>query len=244
MGSAGKTGARIRAGRWPVVATTAVRTSQIESLEFLPGVESIKDVGKPAWKRAMDITGALSAIVILSPILVLVAVAIMLDSRGGPIFRQARVGRGGRVFTCWKFRSMVRGADQLLDGLLAQNEAEGIIFKMKDDPRRTRVGRFVRRTSLDELPQLWNVLRGDMSLVGPRPPTVREVLQYDERQLARLAATPGITGLWQVTLRRERHDLADMVALDVEYADRMSFWLDTQILLKTLPTVLFGKGSY
>lgn len=192
----------------------------------------------------MDISGASLGLLVLSPVLLIIAIAIMVDSRGGPIFRQARVGRGGRVFTCWKFRSMVRGADRMLDGLLEDNEADGLIFKMKDDPRRTRVGRFVRRTSLDELPQLWNVLRGDMSLVGPRPPTVREVLQYDQRHLMRLAATPGITGLWQVTLRRERHDFADMVALDVEYANRMSLWLDIKILLKTLPTVVGGKGSY
>lgn len=226
------------------MATSALRVSQTESLEFLPGVESIRDVGKPLWKRGMDVLGAAMGLVIVSPLLAAIAIAIMLDSRGGPVFRQARVGRGGRVFTCWKFRSMVQGADGLLDGLLAENQAEGIIFKMKDDPRRTRVGKFLRRTSLDELPQLWNVLRGDMSLVGPRPPTVGEVLRYDERQLARLAATPGLTGLWQVTLRRERHDFADMVALDVEYADRMSFWLDLKILAKTIPTVLGGEGSY
>jgi lipopolysaccharide/colanic/teichoic acid biosynthesis glycosyltransferase len=115
---------------------------------------------------------------------------------------------------------------------------------MKDDPRRTRIGRFVRKTSLDELPQLWNVLRGDMSLVGPRPPTVGEVMKYDQRHLARLAATPGITGLWQVTLRRERHDLNDMVELDVRYARELSFLLDLKILLKTIPTVLGGEGSF
>jgi lipopolysaccharide/colanic/teichoic acid biosynthesis glycosyltransferase len=139
---------------------------------------------------------------------------------------------------------MVQGADKLLDGLLIQNEASGIIFKMKDDPRRTRIGRFVRKTSLDELPQLWNVLRGDMSLEGPRPPTVGEVMKYDQRHLARLAATPGITGLWQVTLRRERHDLNDMVELDVRYARELSFLLDLKILLKTIPTVLGGEGSF
>jgi lipopolysaccharide/colanic/teichoic acid biosynthesis glycosyltransferase len=198
----------------------------------------------PFWKRSIDIFGASFALVVLSPVLLAVALAIMLDSPGGAIFRQARVGRGGRVFTCWKFRSMVRGADGMLDGLLAQNEATGIIFKIKDDPRRTRVGKFVRKTSLDELPQLWNVIRGHMSLVGPRPPTVSEVLKYDQRHLGRLAATPGLTGLWQVTLRRQRHDFADMVALDVRYAREMSFWLDVKILLKTIPTVLGGEGSY
>jgi lipopolysaccharide/colanic/teichoic acid biosynthesis glycosyltransferase len=215
-----------------------------EEPSYLPGFESVEVVPTPPWKRAIDVAGAGLAIVGLSPVLLLISLAIMLDSPGGPIFRQARVGKGGRVFTCWKFRSMVQGADKLLDGLLIQNEASGIIFKMKDDPRRTRIGRFVRKTSLDELPQLWNVLRGDMSLVGPRPPTVGEVMKYDQRHLARLAATPGITGLWQVTLRRERHDLNDMVELDVRYARELSFLLDLKILLKTIPTVLGGEGSF
>ena len=226
------------------MATTALAPARAESLEYLPGIETIPDVQMPSWKRAIDIAAATTALILISPVLRLIGLAIMTESPGGPIFRQARVGRGGRVFTCWKFRSMFRGADRMLEGLLDQNEANGIIFKIKDDPRRTRIGKFVRRTSLDELPQLWNVLRGDMSLVGPRPPTVDEVLRYDERHLQRLAATPGITGLWQVTLRRERHDFADMVELDVEYARTMSFWLDTKILLKTIPTVLGGKGSY
>ncbi|MGE0600087.1 MAG: sugar transferase [Dehalococcoidia bacterium] len=222
----------------------ALSIPQAESLEFLPGIENIQSIPMPFWKRFIDVTGASIGLVLLSPILLVIGAAIMIESPGGAIFRQARVGRGGRVFTCWKFRSMVRGADKMLDGLIAQNEADGIIFKIKDDPRRTRIGKFVRRTSLDELPQLWNVLRGDMSLVGPRPPTATEVLRYDERHLGRLAATPGLTGLWQVTLRRERHDFADMVELDVRYAEEMSFWLDLKIMLKTVPTVLGGKGSY
>jgi lipopolysaccharide/colanic/teichoic acid biosynthesis glycosyltransferase len=215
-----------------------------EEPSYLPGFESVEVVPTPPWKRAIDVAGAGLAIVGLSPVLLLISLAIMLDSPGGPIFRQSRVGKGGRVFTCWEFLSMVQGADKLLDGLLIQNEASGLIFKMKDEPRRTRMGRFVRKTSLDELPQLWNVLRGDMSLVGPRPPTVGEVMKYDQRHLARLAATSGITGLWQVTLRRERHDLNDMVELDVRYARELSFLLDLKILLKTIPTVLGGEGSF
>jgi len=202
-----------------------------------------RPIATPAWKRLMDIGGAAAGLVILSPALLLIALAIVLDSRGGPIFRQSRVGLGGRVFTCWKFRSMTRDAEALREMLLAQNEASGHIFKMKDDPRRTRVGRFLRRTSLDELPQLWNVLRGDMSLVGPRPPMVTEVLEYDDNHLQRLAVSPGMTGLWQVTLRHNHH-FGDMVALDVEYARRRSFVLDARILLKTIPTVLFGRGSH
>jgi len=226
------------------MATSALSIPRSDSLEFLPGIENIRSVRVPVWKRLIDVIGASVGLVVLSPLLTVVAVAIMVESPGGAIFRQARVGKGGRIFTCWKFRSMVRGADKMLDGLISQNEADGIIFKIKDDPRRTRIGKFVRRTSIDELPQLWNVLRGDMSLVGPRPPTVTEVLRYDERHLARLASTPGLTGLWQVTLRRERHDFADMVELDVRYAEEMSLWLDAKILFKTIPTVLGGKGSY
>ncbi|MGH2634327.1 MAG: sugar transferase, partial [Tepidiformaceae bacterium] len=148
----------------------------------------------------------------------------------------------GRCFTCWKFRSMHRNADQMLESLLEQNEALGPIFKMQNDPRRTRAGRFLRKTSLDELPQLWNVLRGDMSLVGPRPPTVPEVLRYDEPHLERLAVTPGMTGLWQVTLRG-RHDFSDMVQLDVEYASRRSLLLDVRILLMTIPAIVFARGA-
>ena len=197
----------------------------------------------PLWKRALDIVVASIALLVLSPVIAAVAVYVMLDSSGGAFFRQTRVGSGGRLFTCWKFRSMRVGSDALLASLMEHNEASGPIFKMKDDPRRTRAGRFVRRTSIDELPQLINVLRGDMSIVGPRPPLVSEVLQYDESQLRRLAATPGMTGLWQVTLRGRRHDFADMVELDVEYARRRSLALDIRIMLKTIPTVLFGKGS-
>lgn len=200
-------------------------------------------VPMPWWKRTIDLSAATLGLVALSPVFIVIALLISLDSRGGPFFRQVRVGHGGRTFTCWKFRSMQRGAEAMLAGLADLNEAEGHIFKMQDDPRKTRLGSLLRRTSLDELPQLLNVLRGDMSLVGPRPPTVGEVLEYDDRHLSRLAATPGITGLWQVTLRGQ-HNFADMVLLDVRYAREMSFWLDLKLLLKTIPTVLLGKGSY
>jgi lipopolysaccharide/colanic/teichoic acid biosynthesis glycosyltransferase len=138
---------------------------------------------------------------------------------------------------------MHAGADRLLSHLLEQNEASGHIFKMREDPRITRVGRILRRSSLDELPQLWNVLNGTMSIVGPRPPTVREVENYDLHQLGRLATRPGITGLWQVTKRGD-HNFDDMVTLDVEYAQRLSLALDLSILFRTVPTVLGGKGSY
>jgi lipopolysaccharide/colanic/teichoic acid biosynthesis glycosyltransferase len=138
---------------------------------------------------------------------------------------------------------MHRGSERLHERLNEHNEAQGLIFKMKEDPRRTRVGKFLRKTSLDELPQLWNVFRGDMSLIGPRPPLVTEVLAYRDEEFRRLATKPGITGLWQVTLRG-RHDFADMVELDRRYADELSVLLDLKILVKTVPTVLFGRGSY
>lgn len=197
----------------------------------------------PAWKRAIDVVGAGIGLLIVAPVVALICIAIVLDSRGSPFFLQQRVGQGGRLFSCWKFRSMCRNAEAMLSDLVAENEATGHIFKMKDDPRRTRVGKLLRKTSLDELPQLWNVLRGDMSLVGPRPPTLPEVMGYNDGELQRLSVAPGITGLWQVTLRG-RHDFADMVELDVEYAERMSFLLDCKILALTIPTVLFGRGSY
>jgi lipopolysaccharide/colanic/teichoic acid biosynthesis glycosyltransferase len=197
----------------------------------------------PFWKRAIDVTVSGTGLLLLSPLVLIVAIAIIVDSRGGVFFRQTRVGKGGRPFTCWKFRSMHRGADLVLPQLAAQNEAKGFIFKMRNDPRRTRVGRFVRKTSIDEVPQLLNVLRGEMSLVGPRPPLLSEVVQYDEHQLRRLVVAPGITGLWQVT-KRGSHDFEDMVELDVEYARRLSLGLDLWILMRTVPTVLFAKGSY
>lgn len=199
-------------------------------------------VPMPQWKRAMDIAGALALLALTLPLLLAVGLAIVLESRGGPIYRQTRIGKNGKPFTCWKFRSMRRGADAMKQTLMDQNEASGHIFKMTNDPRRTRVGVFLRKSSLDELPQLWNVLRGDMSLVGPRPPVPSEVALYTRAHLRRLTVVPGLTGLWQVTLRG-RHDFADMVALDVQYAENMSVRQDVTILFRTVGTVLRGTGS-
>lgn len=223
--------------------TAVIHEETIKSahLRLIPS-PALATVPMPRWKRFIDIAGASVGLVLIFPVLVCISIAIVLDSRGGPIFRQVRVGRGGETFVCWKFRSMCRGADRMLEGLADRNEASGHIFKIHDDPRRTRVGKFLRRTSLDELPQLWNVLRGDMSLVGPRPPLVTEVLEYSDEQLERLACVPGMTGLWQVTLRGQ-HDFADMIALDRAYARSITFRGDLRILLKTIPTVLFGHGA-
>ncbi|MCC7362946.1 MAG: sugar transferase [Dehalococcoidia bacterium] len=217
----------------PAVEAEGLTLAELLSDELVP---------MPAWKRGADVAGALFGILFLAPLFALVSLAVMLDSRGGPFYRQTRVGKGGKLFTCWKFRSMHTGADRLVGQLMEQNEANGHIFKMKDDPRRTRVGVFLRKTSLDELPQLWNVLRGDMSLVGPRPPIPAEVIRYDLPHLQRLVVVPGITGLWQVTLRGH-HDFADMVALDLRYARELSPLLDVKILLRTVTTVLTGSGS-
>ncbi len=195
-------------------------------------------------KRAMDIAGSLAAIGLFSPIFVATAVAIKLEDGGPIVFRQPRVGRGGRLFMMVKFRSMVPNADKMKDQLLAQNQHDGgVTFKMKHDPRITRVGRFIRKYSVDEFPQFFNVLFGDMSLVGPRPPVPREVAKYKAIHLRRLAVKPGITCLWQVGGRAEI-DFEGQVRLDLQYIASESVYNDVKILLKTVPAVLKGEGAY
>lgn len=196
-----------------------------------------------AFKRAIDVLGASLGLIILLPLMVLIAVAIRLDSPGPPIFRQMRVGRNGKLFPVYKFRSMVQDADKLKEQLKHLNEADGPLFKIRDDPRLTRVGRILRRTSLDELPQLWNVLRGDMSLVGPRPALPEEVAHYADWHKRRLVTAPGITGLWQVS-GRSNIPFDEMVLLDIYYIENWSPLLDASILLRTVPKVLFGEGAY
>jgi lipopolysaccharide/colanic/teichoic acid biosynthesis glycosyltransferase len=177
------------------------------------------------------------------PILAILAILIKLDSAGPILIRQERVGRNGRHFYCWKLRTMRVGADSLLAVLQTNNEANGPIFKMRKDPRVTRVGRYLRRLSLDELPQAWNVVCGEMSLVGPRPPLPHEVTRYEPWQLRRLETTPGITGLWQVS---GRSDLAfdEMVMMDITYIDTWSLGLDLKILFRTVSAVLAARGAY
>jgi exopolysaccharide biosynthesis polyprenyl glycosylphosphotransferase len=195
-------------------------------------------------KRVIDVTVSLAILIAFSWFFIPLAVLIWLEDRGGsPLFGQARVGRGGREFIVWKFRSMRPDADQRLSELLKYNEAEGPIFKMRDDPRRTRIGGFIRRWSMDELPQLWNVVKGDMSLVGPRPATPREVAQYEDWQLHRLETLPGITGLWQVSGRSEL-GFSEQVLMDIMYIENWSLGLDLRILLRTVPAVLSGKGAF
>jgi lipopolysaccharide/colanic/teichoic acid biosynthesis glycosyltransferase len=202
-------------------------------------------------KRALDVVFSLLAILLLTPVYAVVALLVKQD--GGPVlFRQTRIGLNGREFKMLKFRSMCVDAEARLKDLLAKNEMPaGVTFKMKDDPRITKIGRFLRRSSLDELPQFWNVLAGDMSLVGPRPPVPREVALYTQADRRRFLVKPGITCLWQVGERQgglleigNRHaiDFPEQVSLDVRYIESQSFWKDVVILLKTIPAILFGKG--
>ncbi|HEX4085836.1 MAG TPA: sugar transferase [Chthoniobacteraceae bacterium] len=195
-------------------------------------------------KRSIDIFVAAMTILIWSPLIITVIALIKIED-GGPIFfRQTRIGMKGRPFGMWKFRSMVVNADALKDKLLKQNEMTGgVTFKMKNDPRVTRIGRFIRKFSIDEAPQLWNVLVGEMSLVGPRPPVPREVREYSMEDRQRLLAKPGLTCFWQVA-GRSNIDFAGQVRLDVQYIKSKSVRLDFLLLLKTIPAVFLGKGAY
>jgi exopolysaccharide biosynthesis polyprenyl glycosylphosphotransferase len=193
-------------------------------------------------KRVLDITVSLIALVLLSPVLFAIAIAVKLDSPGPILYTSERIGKKARVFRCIKFRTMVKDADRRRAEILHMNEREGIIFKMTNDPRITRVGRILRKYSLDELPQFFNVLLGDMSVVGPRPPIASEVRQYNLSHLRRLDVTPGITGLWQVQARQDP-SFDSYISLDVAYIENWSVWLDVKIILRTIGVVFAGTGS-
>ncbi len=195
-----------------------------------------------AAKRAFDVLASGLALLLLAPVLGAVAALIRLDSPGPVFFRQKRVGLNGRAFTLFKFRSMVRDAETRLEALRGRNEMSGPVFKMASDPRVTRIGAFIRRTSLDELPQFWNVLRGEMSIVGPRPPLPSEVHKYQRWQRRRLSVKPGITCTWQISGRNEI-DFERWMELDLAYIDHWSLWGDIQICLKTIPAVLTTRGA-
>ena len=195
-------------------------------------------------KRSLDLTTILFLSPIWFPVFVLICLLIKLDSYGPIIFAQKRVGENGKVFTFYKFRTMFQGSEAKLHQVYHLNESkDGVIFKLKKDPRITRVGRILRKLSLDELPQLWNILKGEMTLVGPRPPIVSEVEKYSLEQKRRLMVKPGLTCLWQIS---GRSDLPFKVQLklDKEYIRTQNFWLDLKILLLTIPAVLSGKGAY
>jgi exopolysaccharide biosynthesis polyprenyl glycosylphosphotransferase len=194
------------------------------------------------WKRVVDVLVSALALWVAAPLMAAIALFIKMDSAGQVLYRAQRVGLKGRKFTCYKFRSMVAGADGLKDGLRAGNERQGPCFKIAADPRITRVGHVLRRYSLDELPQLWNVLRGEMSLVGPRPHPLDDFEHYRLEHLRRLDVTPGITGLWQVTARRDPSFQRNM-ALDLEYIESWSMGMDLKILWKTVFVVLQGSGA-
>ncbi|MFB0527406.1 MAG: sugar transferase [bacterium] len=193
-------------------------------------------------KRVFDIIVSLVGLVLLAPVLLLIALAVKLSSRGPLFFEQERNGMNGRKFTLLKFRSMVVGAEKMQEELRALNEMDGPVFKIKNDPRMTRIGKFLRKASLDELPQLINVLKGDMSLVGPRPPIPGEVTNYEAWQRRRLSMRPGITCFWQIS-GRNQIDFEEWMKLDLEYIDNWSLWIDFKIFLKTIPVVLFGTGA-
>lgn len=195
-------------------------------------------------KRLFDFLASLIAVVILSPVFLIIAIAIKINDPHGPVFyTQERVGKDGRRFRMFKFRSMVTNADELLEKLKEQNEIEGAMFKMKNDPRITKVGRFIRKYSLDELPQLLNVVGGSMSIVGPRPPLPYEVDQYTDYDKQRLMVKPGATGMWQVG-GRNALNFDQMVALDLTYINERSIWLDLKIMFETIKVMIKPNAAY
>jgi exopolysaccharide biosynthesis polyprenyl glycosylphosphotransferase len=199
-------------------------------------------IGTFLLKRVLDVTGAALALLLGFPFMLLLIAAVKLDSDGPVFYRAQRIGRKGRTFTCYKFRTMCADADEQKKDLIGRNERDGILFKIANDPRITRAGRFLRKYSLDELPQLYNVLRSEMSLVGPRPPVASEVEQYDLSHLRRLDVLPGMTGLWQVEARQDP-SFDSYISLDTAYVENWSMWLDVKILVRTVGVVLSGTGT-
>lgn len=198
---------------------------------------------KLSLKRVIEWLSSLMGVLVLSPLFFIISLLIKVDSKGPILYKQKRIGKDGKYFYMYKFRSMVPYADQVLKDLVDQNEVEGPAFKMKNDPRITKVGKFIRKYSLDELPQLFNVLRGEMSLIGPRPPLPSEVTEYGDWEWRRLEVLPGITGLWQVSGRSDL-SFQQWVNLDIYYIENWSFFMDLKILLKTIPAVIKGEGAY
>lgn len=195
-------------------------------------------------KRILDILGSLFGLLFLSPLFLIIAILMKKEEPDGPIFfSQTRVGKNEEHFKMFKFRSMCVDAEEKLANLLVHNEVDGAMFKIKDDPRVTRIGKFIRKTSIDELPQLWNVLKGEMSLVGPRPPLMREVAEYSEYDKQRLLVKPGCTGAWQVSGRNDV-GFEEMVQLDIDYIDNLSLWNDIKIVFKTVGVIFKPNSAY
>jgi len=228
---------------WSAVASGA----EVAALPrgMVPAIAAPRDRGLylRAGKRLFDLVGATVALVLSAPVLLLAALLIKLESRGPVFYKSTRIGRGGRPFTFYKLRSMVNGADRHRHHLTHLNETDGPVFKMCNDPRITRVGRFLRTTSIDEIPQFFHVLGGSMSLVGPRPPIPEEVAQYEPWQMRRLDVRPGLTCLWQIS-GRSRIGFQEWMRLDLEYIKHQSVMLDLKILLRTIPAVLSREGAY
>ena len=238
--------AEVKARVVPDVLQLSLDLVDIEVLNGIPllSVKPSTIAGpKFAIKRAIDLSLGVLGLIVVLPLMGILALAIKLDSSGPVLFVQTRVGRGGKLFNAYKFRSMIVGAERLKPQLEQLNEADGPLFKIKDDPRLTRMGKFLRRTSLDELPQIFNVLKGEMSLVGPRPALPEEVAAYQPWHRKRLEALPGMTGLWQVS-GRSNLGFDEMVMLDIYYVENWSPGLDISILIRTIPKVLVGEGAY
>lgn len=195
-------------------------------------------------KRVLDVVLSLVGLVVLAPVFLVLALVVRLTSPGPVFYRWTALGYRARPFVGYKFRTMVVNAEEMKTDLLAQNEMKGPVFKMRRDPRVTRIGRFLRKYSMDELPQLWCVLKGDMSLVGPRPPTVDEYVNFEPWQWGKLAVTPGLTCFWQIQGRSEIRDFNVWAKLDLEYIRTWDLWLDFKILLRTIPVVVRGDGAY
>ncbi|MBF0485336.1 MAG: sugar transferase [Candidatus Omnitrophica bacterium] len=238
------------------VGVTASIAVDLFELEFTTGKESrlfnfplltfertTEKIGQLFFKRVIDIFFSGVALVLLSPFFIVIACLISMTSRGPVFFRQKRCGLNGREFVLYKFRTMVVDAEEKLEALRHLNEMEGPVFKIEKDPRITPLGRILRKLSLDELPQLWNVFRGEMSLVGPRPPITQEVQKYDHWQRRRLSMRPGITCIWQTSGRNGITDFNKWMKMDLDYIDHWSLWLDLMLLMKTIPVVLFTRGA-
>ena len=217
--------------------------SQFGKLHMITYANKVAPFGQLLLKRLMDIMGALAGTMILAVLTIVLTPIIKLDSPGPVFFAQKRVGRNGRIFKMYKFRSMYIDAEERKKELMAKNEMNGLMFKMEDDPRITKVGKFLRKTSLDEFPQFINILKGDMSLVGTRPPTLDEFEQYKTYHKKRLSFRPGLTGMWQVSGRSDITDFEEIVRLDVEYINNWSVALDIKILIKTVLAVFTESGA-
>lgn len=204
---------------------------------------AVHNSGALIVKRVFDFTGALIGIILSAPVIAIVAIPLLIESPGPLFFKQERVGKNGRIFKIYKLRSMYKDAEKRKKELMSHNKMDGLMFKMDNDPRITKVGRVIRKLSIDELPQFINVLKGDMSLVGTRPPTVKEFEKYENRHKRRLSMRPGITGMWQVSGRSNINDFEEVVKLDCEYIDNWSIWLDLRILLRTVKVVLTHEGA-